>query len=141
MKRAILFSLLISILTLSSCCDCRKSRKLVRPLVGTEWRLVQIMAHDVVAEGDSFTLQFHDNGTMTGVGDCNRLSATFTTNADRVLQIENIGSTRRLCPNQEAENQFVDMLDGVTHYEMDATYMLMLSNGTLVAIFEAVPVQ
>ena len=32
----------------------------------------------------------------------------------------------------------MDMLEGVTHYEMDADHMLLLSNGTLVAILMAV---
>ncbi|MBR2367593.1 MAG: META domain-containing protein [Alistipes sp.] len=141
MKRTFLFSLALSMsaLLLVGCCDCRKSRKLVRPLQGTEWQLIQIMAREITPADDSFTLMFHSDGTMTGVGDCNRLSATYHTTEKRDLSIENIGSTRRLCPNQEAENEFLDMLDEVTHYEMDADIMLLLSKGRLVGMMKALP--
>ena len=135
MKRAFLFFVAIFFLLLSTgCCDCRKRAKLEKPLVGTEWQLVQIMGRDVQAEGDSFTLLMHDNGTMTGMGDCNRITATYTMTPSRALSFENIGSTRMLCPNYEAENNFLDMIEGVTHYVMDADSMILLSNGTLVAI-------
>lgn len=138
---AILFSLtsLIAIIGLSSCCDCRFSRRLEQPLVGTEWQLVQLMARDITPAADSYTLLFHSDGTMTGSGDCNRLTATYTATESRNLTIDNIGSTRRLCPNFETENEFVEVLDSATHYQMDANYMLLLSDGTLVAIFKAVP--
>ena len=140
MKRATLFSLiiLISSLCVVGCCDCRKRSKLEKPLVGTQWQLVQLMAKDVVAEEDSFRLTFMSNGTIAGKGDCNVLSATFQTTPSRSLEIKNLGSTRRLCKNFEQENEFMDMLEGVTHYEMDADHMLFLSNGTLVAILKAV---
>ncbi len=139
MKRALIFSIiaLSTLLLASGCCNCRLSRKLIRPLVGTEWQLIQLMAHEVAADGDSYTLTFHSDGTITGVGDCNRLSATYSTNDSRALSIENIGSTRRLCPNFEQENAFVEMLSSVTHYEMDADIMILLSDGTLVAMMKA----
>ena len=140
MKRATLFSLIILISSLCAvgCCDCRKRSKLEKPLVGTQWQLVQLMAKDVVAEDDSFRLTFMSNGTIAGKGDCNVLTATFQTTPSHSLEIKNLGSTRRLCKNYEQENEFMDMLEGVTHYEMDADHMLFLSNGTLVAILKAV---
>ena len=140
MKRATLFSLiiLISALAVVGCCDCRKRSKLEKPLVGTQWQLVQLMAKDVVAEEDSFRLTFMSNGTIAGKGDCNMLTATYYMSASRELKISNLGSTRGLCKNYEQENAFMDMLEGVTHYEMDADHMLLLSNGTLVAILKAV---
>lgn len=140
MKRTQLFSLilLISALLASGCCDCRKRSKLAKPLVGTEWQLVQLMAKDVVAEEDSYRITFKSDGTIVGKGDCNILSATYQTTPSRSLEIKNLGSTRKFCKNFELENKFMDMLEGVTHYEMDADHMLLLSNGTLVAILKAV---
>ena len=121
----------------TGCCDCRKRATLVKPLVGTEWQLVQLMARDVAAVDEQFTLLFHDNGTVTGMGACNRLSALYNITESRSLKISNLGSTRRFCPNHEQENAYYDMLERVTHYEMDADNMLLLSNGTLVAIMRA----
>ncbi len=140
MKRTTLFLLIpiLSLLLAVGCCDCRKLSKLEKPLVGTEWQLVQLMAKDVAAEGNSFRLTFMNNGTVAGKGDCNVLTATFSMTASRDLIIKNLGSTRQYCKNYELENEFMDTLERVTHYEMDADHMLLLSNGTLVAILKAV---
>lgn len=124
-------------MVLTSCCDCRKVAKLQKPLVGTTWQLVQIMGRDVKAEGESYTLVFNSDGSVAGQGDCNRLTAIFKTTEKRSLEISQIGSTRRLCPDMEGEQAYFDMLDKVTHYEMDGTMMILLSNGTLVGIMQA----
>lgn len=139
MKRTILFSLflLLTALFATSCCDCRKRSKLEKPLVGTTWQLVQLMARDIAPEDDSYTLTFKSNGTISGKGDCNILTATYKTTSKRDLVIENLGTTRRLCPNHEMESTFFDMLENVTHYEMDADIMILLSNGTLVGMMKA----
>jgi heat shock protein HslJ len=140
MKRTILFSLgfLFSLILAVSCCDCRKRSKLEKPLVGTSWQLVQIMGKEVAAEGDSYTILFHNNGTATGAGDCNRFTATYTVTPSRALTIDNLGSTRRYCENHMAEGAYYDMLERVTHYEMDGENMILLSNGMLVAIMHVV---
>lgn len=137
MRRTTLFLLAAITLMLTSCCDCRKSRALERPVVATTWQLIQIMGQDVTPADDSFTLLLHDNGTASGKGDCNRFTATYTITEHRDLSLDIISSTQRLCRNQAAENYYLAMLDGVTHYEMDADKMLLLSNGTLVGIMVA----
>ena len=135
MKRAILFFTTILLTTLMiGCCDCRKRAKLEKPLVGTEWQLVQIMGRDFVAAGDAFTMLLHDNGNATGQGDCNRFTATYVVTPTRALTFANFGSTRRFCENFEAENRYFDIIGQVTHYEMDAESMLLFSNGVVVAI-------
>ena len=141
MKRTILFSLtiLIAALFIAGCCDCRKRSKLEKPLVGTTWQLVQIMARDITPENDCYTLQLRSNGMATGKGDCNVFTATYRTTSSRELTLSNIGSTRKLCPDFETENAFFDLLETVTHYEMDADIMLLLSNGTLVGMMKAMP--
>lgn len=135
MKRTILFLatvLLTSIMI--GCCDCRKRAKLEKPLVGTEWQLVQIMGRDVAPEGDIYTLLLHENGNVSGQGDCNRFTATYTVTPKRALAFADFGSTRRLCEDFDLENRYFDVIESVTHYEMDADNMLLLSNGVLVAI-------
>ena len=140
MKRTILFSLtlLISVLLVVGCCDCRQRRKLEKPLVGTTWQLVQLMGQEVVATDDSYTLCFSENGTAAGAGDCNRFTATYSVDKTRALDIANLGSTRRYCENHAMESAYYDMLEGITHYEMDGDNMILLRNGTLVGIMNAV---
>lgn len=135
MKRTILFFFAILLTALmTGCCDCRKRAKLEKPLVGTEWQLVQMMGREVSATGDCYTLLLHDNGNVTGQGDCNRFTATYAVTPKRALAFADFGSTRRFCENFEQENRYFDILESVTHYEMDADNMLLLSNGVLVAI-------
>ena len=140
MKRTILFSLAIIIAALAAvgCCNCRKRSKLEKPFVGTTWQLVQIMAKDVNPEGDCYTILFRDNGMLSGKGECNVFTATYRMTASRELSLSKLGTTRRYCPNHEAEAEYFDMLEGVTHYEMDADHMLLLKSGTLVGIMKAV---
>ena len=142
MKRTILFfsAILLTVLMIG-CCDCRKRAKLEKPLVGTEWQLVQIMGRDVVSQGDSYTLLLHDNGDVSGQGDCNRFTATYEVTPKRALTFSNLCSTRRFCENFEAENKYFDVIESVTHYEMDADNMLLLSNGVLVAIMRPKPIE
>lgn len=143
MKHTILFSctLLVSLLLAAGCCDCRKRHKLEKPLVGTTWQLVQLMGQEVAAAGDSFTIRFSDNGTAAGAGDCNRFTVTYAVDKTRALNIKDLGTTRQYCENHVLEGAYYDMLEGVTHYEMDGDNMILLSNGTLVGIMHAVAVQ
>ena len=62
---------------------------------------------------------------------------TYTVDKSRALDIAEIGSTRRFCENHVTENAYYDMLEGVTHYEMDGDNMLLLNNGMLVGIMHA----
>ena len=143
MKRTILFSfaLLFSLILAVGCCDCRKRSKLEKPLLGTTWQLIQLMGQEVVAKGDTYTICFSENGTAAGAGDCNRFTLTYAVDKSRALDMGNLGSTRRYCENHVMENTYYDMLEGVTHYEMDGDNMILLSNGTLVGIMHAVALQ
>lgn len=140
MKRTILFSLalLFSLILAVGCCDCRKRSKLEKPLLGTTWQLIQLMGQEVVAKGDTYTICFSENGTAAGAGDCNRFTATYSVDKTRALDIANLGSTRRYCENHAMESAYYDMLEGITHYEMDGDNMILLRNGTLVGIMNAV---
>lgn len=139
MKRSILFSIVMSIIAIGlvGCCDCRKLRKLEKPLLGTTWQLVQLMARDVEPEADCYTLVLRSDGNLSGKGDSNLFTASYEQTESRELRIGELGTTRRYTPNHQMENAYFDMLQGVTHYEMDADHMLLLSNGTLVAIMKA----
>ena len=143
MKRTILFSLalLFSLILAVGCCDCRKRSKLEKPLLGTTWQLIQLMGQEVVAKGDTYTICFSENGTAAGAGDCNRFTATYSVDKTRALDIANLGSTRRYCENHAMESAYYDMLEGITHYEMDGDNMILLRNGTLVGIMNAVELQ
>lgn len=139
MKSKLFLGLCAAVLLLTGCCECRSYQKRTRrPLVGTEWKLVQLEGRAVEGgEEDSFTLLFSETGDVSGKGACNRLMGSYKAGEDRSLKIGPLGSTRMMCPGMERETQYFQMLDGVTHYDMDGPMLMLLNEGSLVAVFQA----
>ena len=45
-----------------------------------------------------------------------------------------------LCPeNGELEQQYLNLLSKVTHYDIDLNMLMLMENGTILAVFEAQP--
>jgi len=141
MKRSFLILLAATLFVVTSCCNCASRSREVKPLTGTEWHLVQIMGRDVDKSSDSYNLLFATDGRVSGVGDCNRLMGSYETDENRALKLGQMASTRMMCPDQKSEDEFMQMLGRVTHYEMDGDMMLLLADGELVAIFKAQPAE
>ena len=123
---------------ISSCCPCRFGRKNARLLVGTEWHLVQLRGNDVIFDAQSFNIHFADNGTLSGVGACNRFTAPYSVTEKRGLDVGTIASTRRMCPNIEMEQTMFKELDEASFYEIDGPMLLLLNDGEIRAIFQAI---
>lgn len=137
MKRSFLILVAATLFVATSCCHCASRSREVKPLAGTDWHLVQIMGRDVDKAADSYNLLFSADGNISGVGDCNRLMGSYKTDDKRTLKMGQLASTRMMCHDQQSEDEFMQMLSRVTHYEMDGDMMLLLSDGELVAIFKA----
>ena len=120
-----------------ACCPCRFSRKNAKPLVGIEWHLVQLRGNDVSFPAEMFNVIFADNGSLAGIGACNRFTAPYSVTEKRGIDIGTIASTRRLCPNIESEQTMFRELDEATFYEIDGPMLLLLNNGEIRAIFQA----
>ncbi len=121
------------------CCACHSYQKRTRqPLVGTEWRLIQLGGRNIRSESGQFTVRFAENGTLSGVGSCNRLTGRYELTDDRMLKIGPIASTRMACPSDEdTEAALCKTLEATDHYDMDGPMLLLLSNGELRAVFQA----
>lgn len=130
---------LVAAAILAGCCNCRSfQRKNQRPLVGTEWQLVQLGGEKITPEADRFTLTLQsEESRLVGKGDCNQLTGVYAASESRALNFTQLGSTRMLCPNAELEARFVAALEQTTHYDMDGAMLLLLSNGDLVAVLQA----
>ena len=48
-------------------------------------------------------------------------------------------STMMACPGMEQEDAFTKALEATTHYDMDGPMLLLLSDGELRAVFQAMP--
>lgn len=123
------------------CCACRSyQKKTRRPLVGTEWQLIQLGGRNVRSEANQFTVWFAEDGTFSGVGSCNRLAGAYTMDDDRALRIGPVAATLMACPSgEETETAFAAALEATDHYDMDGPMLLLLSDGELRAVLQAKP--
>ncbi|MDE6070277.1 MAG: META domain-containing protein [Alistipes sp.] len=129
---------LLLALLLTSCCPCRSyQKKTRRSLTGTTWQLIQLDGRSVQPREGAFSLTLAE-GRVSGVGACNRLSGTYTTTEKRALAFGPIASTRIACPEQEQERKFLEALESTTHYDMDGPMLLLLREGELRAVLQAV---
>lgn len=126
---------------MAGCCHCRSyQKKTRRPLVGTEWQLIQLGGETIRPVEGRFTVTLSaDKGELSGVGACNRIFGPFQSDNDRSLKIGPLASTRMACPDLKHEHAFIEALESATHYDMDGPMLLILSNGELRAVFQAVP--
>ncbi|HJA96604.1 MAG TPA: META domain-containing protein [Candidatus Alistipes faecavium] len=123
----------------AGCCNCRSyQKKTRRPLEGTEWQLIQLDGRSVKAAPETFVLKL-ENGSVSGAGACNRLMGSYTTGERRALKIGPLATTKMACPNLDQEQQFLRAIEATTHYDMDGPMLLLLSNGELHAVFQALP--
>lgn len=73
----------------AGCCSCRSyQKKNRRPLVGTEWQLIQLGGKAVKPEEGKFTLTFlAEENRIAGVGACNRIMGKYEATEKGVLKI------------------------------------------------------
>ncbi len=135
-----LAALVATVALTAGCCNCRSyQKKTRRPLVGTEWQLIQLEGRNVKADPGTFTLRLDDGGNVSGMGACNHLMGSYSTGERRALKIGPLASTKMACPNLGQEQQFLRAIEATTHYDMDGPMLLLLSNGELRAVFQAKP--
>ncbi len=129
----VLVALLAGIL--SSCCSCGKGQSEIM-IEQTSWELEQLQGRDV-STNDNYKITFNSDGTVSGIGDCNRFMGKYTKTKDNKLSFENLALTKMMCQNQEQEDKFIKTLSSIDAIRTDGKLLMMLSNGELVAIFEA----
>ena len=122
----------------TACCKCELFQKRYgKPLVGTQWQLAQIEGRDVTPE-DNYTIIFAADNMLSGIAECNRLTARYSATLEGNMKILDMGTTRMLCPNDEQERRFIEILGSTTNYKLDGPMLMLISNGELRAIFQAV---
>ena len=121
----------------AGCCACRKGKNNL-PLVGTEWHLVKMMERELNISPEQFVFTFSKDGAFGGVGACNRMMGDYTVTEKGEMTFGGVASTRRMCPDIELETRFTQVLESVSHYEVDGDMLLLLSKGELRAVLQAV---
>ena len=138
MKTKILIALLCALLSVGCCSQCRQKQKNAKPLTGTTWHLVQMGGQDLQLADDSFNLMLGEDGSIAGIAACNRLLGTYTTTPKYGISFGQVGTTMMLCPkNDVLEGEFVQMLGGITHYDIDFDTLILLQDGAIKALLKA----
>lgn len=138
MRRVFVFSVVAVMAMLAvGCCACRKGKN-AKPLVGTQWHLVRMMERDLQIAPEDFIFTFDADGHFGGKGACNRMMGSYTTTDKGGITFGNVASTRMMCPNVDLEAELSKILEDATHYEIDGDMLMLLSNGEMQAVFQAV---
>ena len=136
MKKMLLL-LIIALLTTGCCSTCRWRYKNSKPLEGTTWHLVKVGGETLVLPADSFNIILNENG-LGGRGACNSLLGQYATGDKYALRFSHLGSTKMLCPDNEAlEMNLIKILSQTTHYDIDYDMLMLINNGEVLAVFKA----
>ncbi len=136
MKKLLLF-LVVTALAVSCCSPCRLRAKNAKPLEGTVWHLVKMGGESMKLPSDEFNIILNDNG-LGGRGACNSLLGQYATDNKSALRFSALGSTKMLCPNNEdLEMNLIQVLSQTTHYDIDYDMLILMGDGTILAIFQA----
>lgn len=127
----------VMIVLVCGCCACRKGKN-AKPLVGTQWHLVRMMERDLSIGPDQFVFTFGEDGSFSGKGACNHMMGGYTTTDKGGMAFSGVASTRMMCPDVDLESELGKILDATTHYEIDGDMLMLLSNGEMQAVFQAV---
>lgn len=119
---------------------CKKNECDVTLLYSTPWVL-----ESVVVENESMqmpvnspVLIFTDSAAVNGTGGCNHFFGSYEANSDGTITVNTVGMTRMLCPDASFEDKYIDILGGVTAFEVTES-SLILKHGEKNARMSYVP--
>lgn len=138
MKFKVVMAVVFAAILISACCPCeRYQSKYGKPLQETTWTLTQMDGHSY-APAENYNIVFDSTGRVSGMGDCNRFFGGYeAATQSGAMKIDNLASTRMMCPNQQMESQFLAMLQSIDSYTLDGPQLMLFRNSELVAVFSA----
>ena len=131
--------LIVAALAVGCCSSCRWRYKNAKPLEGTVWHLVKIGGESYTFPADEFNIILNENN-LGGRGACNSLLGQYATGDKFALRFSHLGSTKMLCPaNEDLEMKMIQILSQTTHYDIDYDMLMLMREGTILAVFKALP--
>lgn len=135
--KKLLVILVAAIVAVGCCSTCRSRVKNAKPLEGTVWHLVKLGGESMSLPTDEFNIILNENG-LGGRGACNSLLGQYATGEKMELRFSALGSTKMLCPHNEAlETKLAQTLAKTTHYDIDYDMLMLMRNGEILAVFQA----
>ena len=131
--------LIVAALAVGCCSACRMRVKNAKPLEGTVWHLVKVGGESFTLPTDEFNIILNENN-LGGRGACNSLLGQYATGDKFALRFSHLGSTKMLCPHNEAlEMKLIQILSQTTHYDIDYDMLMLINKGEIIAVFQAQP--
>ena len=128
---------MVAAMAVACCSPCRSRVKNAKPLEGTTWHLVKVGGASYTLPADAFNIILKENG-LGGRGACNSLLGQYATGDKLALRFSHLGSTKMLCPENEAlEMELIKILSKTTHYDIDLDMLMLMQNGEVLAVFKA----
>lgn len=103
-------------------------------LAGTSW-VLDALGEQRVTDDTTATLQFAEDGTLSGSGGCNRYNGDFTADGD-TLEISELASTLMLCEGTvgQLESSFITALDETRHFTVAGDTLTLSDDGGAVLL-------
>lgn len=107
------------------------------PLAGTNWVLSTINGQLPLA-GSTITLNFGEDGTVSGTDGCNRFTTGYTASRS-TISFEPAASTMMACPPAVAAqaSDFMAALEAANRYQLRSGQLILLDGTTVLATFVA----
>ena len=134
----------------ASCCPCRKAANTSHSaLLGTEWSLVQMAGRNITeafGSDECPRLVLSDDGNFGGYGGCNSMGGAYKMtpsespaqkNTAGKITFGNAFSTKRMCPNDRLEMEYLKSLSECDSYAIEGAKLLLFHDGELSLVFEA----
>lgn len=137
MKKTVLFFYLVAFMA-SIACGCSGIKWVDSvSLESSKWQLDSLSGSKItVPSGSEITLVFDkDNSKINGFGGCNTYFGSYIVDDDK-LNISNIGSTKRTCPEQQTETGYFSTLPKVDKYKIKDKTLYLYSFGSIVIVMQ-----
>jgi len=90
-------------------------------LEGKRWDLMEMngVAVTLPAESKGINLTFEgQSNTFGGGAGCNQCNGMYTTGEENMIRLHKMAVTEMSCPEMTLEQQYLEMMDKVTHYKL-----------------------
>jgi|UniRef100_UPI004048F08F heat shock protein HslJ len=106
--------------------------KAPRSLAKGSWMVIKVMNVDTFDRNPFFSVTPSDNSIKGSTG-CNRFFGTIKMEGE-IIQITNVGATKMMCANMDAENAFMEAINSTTSYKIENDVLKFLSESNEVVM-------
>ena len=109
------------------------------PLVGTNWVLTSRSSFGTGLGTVTVTIQFADDGTVSGNNGCNNYGSTYTTRRSRMTIDDRIFADQRLCAGREdvVGAKYLTALPKVQTFSISGTTLTLRGRGGVTLVYRA----